>query len=250
MNNRLWIGLLVILATACRPGAERNPFDAKTVFSKTLNAAEQAGLDDQLGQLGVDVDQLQILLRGFKSEERLELWVKNASDPSYQFFKAYAFCTSSGTLGPKRQEGDLQIPEGVYHIDRFNPNSSYFLSLGLNYPNSSDKIRGHATQPGSDIFIHGKCVTVGCIPITDEWIRELYFLAETAKTNGQSKIPVLLFPFEMTTNKLRKYQSLHPKHSAFWAELLPVYAYFETHQHLPDWSVTSTGAYEIRSTGG
>lgn len=175
----------------------------------------------------------------------MELWVKNRSDQAFQHFKSYDFCTSSGTLGPKREEGDRQIPEGMYHIDRFNPNSSYFLSLGLNYPNLSDKIRGHATHPGSDIFIHGNCVTVGCIPITDEWIRELYLLAETAKANGQSKISVLLFPFEMTDQNQTTYARKNPEHRSFWEELRPIYQFFEEHSTVPDWEVDSQGHYQV-----
>ena len=55
------------------------------------------------------------------------------------------------------------------------------MSLGLNYPNASDKIISQKTDPGGDIYIHGSCVTVGCIPIQDFQIEEVYILAMGAK---------------------------------------------------------------------
>src|SRR5690606_11025729 len=98
----------------------------------------------------------------------------------FTLVKTYPVCSSSGLPGPKRKKGDRQTPEGFYHIDRFNPQSAFHLSLGINYPNSSDKILGHS-DPGGDIFIHGSCVTIGCVPLTDDLIKEVYVLAVEAK---------------------------------------------------------------------
>ena len=89
-----------------------------------------------------------IYLRIFKDEQILEVWTKRDVDKTYKKVCDYEFCATSGKLGPKRQEGDLQIPEGFYYIDRFNPNSNFFLSLGINYPNKSDKILGVKRQFG------------------------------------------------------------------------------------------------------
>ena len=83
----------------------------------------------------------------------------------------------SGTTGPKRLQGDFQVPEGFYHINEFNPNSNYHLSMGLNYPNSSDRILSDSLRPGGEIYIHGSCVSVGCIPLNDDEIEELYLIA-------------------------------------------------------------------------
>ncbi len=90
--------------------------------------------------------------------------------------------------------GDYQVPEGFYYINEFNPRSLYHLSLGLNYPNASDRMLCDMSQPGGDIYIHGSCVTTGCIPITDGQIEELYVLAAHAKDMGQDFIPVHIFP--------------------------------------------------------
>src|SRR6187431_1939904 len=81
-----------------------------------------------------------LFLRVFKKEQKIEVWVKEKERPTYALLRTYDFCSTSGMLGPKRQEGDLQIPEGIYYINHFNPLSNFHLSLGINYPNASDKI--------------------------------------------------------------------------------------------------------------
>ncbi len=119
-----------------------------------------------------------MVINAYKAEGKLEIWLKNDDDKVYQLFKTYDFCAHSGTLGPKVIEGDGQTPEGFYYINVFNPMSNFHLSLGVNYPNSVDYARtGKDRKPGSDIYIHGNCVTVGCIPLTDEKIKEVYLLA-------------------------------------------------------------------------
>ena len=114
--------------------------------------------------------------------------------------KAYEFTGFSGKIGPKLQEGDLQIPEGIYKIEYLNPNSSYHLSMKVNYPNAFDQRKGLSdgrSNLGSDIFIHGKNVTVGCIPIGDEGIEELFMLASKAIHKG---IDVIIAPRDFRKN--------------------------------------------------
>ena len=191
-------------------------------------------------------DKFQLFLRAFKKEEKLEVWVKENGKEIFALLHTYDFCTSSGTLGPKRKEGDLQIPEGVYHINHFNPLSNFYLSLGLNYPNPSDKILSHKTKPGGSIYIHGNCVTIGCIPITDEKIKELYVLAVEARNNGQEKIPVHVFPSRLETGvveSLVEEQKADEATSAFWKNLEPVYTDFQQSKKLKTVRVNSKGYY-------
>ncbi|MDK3017888.1 L,D-transpeptidase family protein [Pseudodonghicola flavimaris] len=88
-------------------------------------------------------------------------------------------------VGHKQIEGDGRTPEGSYLIDRRNPNSDFHLSLGISYPNSTDRARARAMgkSPGGDIFIHGQPVgyrpngrdwTAGCIAVQDTEIEEIY----------------------------------------------------------------------------
>ncbi len=180
-----------------------------------------------------------VFLRAFKSEKVLELWMNSGND--WILYDTYPICKVPGKPGPKKKEGDRQVPEGVYYINRFNPKSSYLLSLGINYPNEFDSSFADKANPGSDIFIHGKCVSVGCIPVTDDKIREIYILASEAKENGQDSIPVHIFPFRMTQENMQSMKSAHPEHSSFWDNLRPIYDYFEQNKKTPRLSITAEG---------
>lgn len=189
----------------------------------------------------IDSTNFELFLRAFKKEQLLEVWAKDKTAERFIKIQHYDFCTTSGVLGPKRQEGDYQIPEGCYWIDRFNPNSKFHLSLGLNYPNDSDRILGDTQRPGSDIFIHGGCASVGCIPITNPKIETLYALASEAQRLGQQKIQVHIFP----SNKMEKLLQNAGSNKAFWQNLLPIFNYFDTTNTLPKVWIKSNGAYAI-----
>lgn len=188
----------------------------------------------------------EILIWVDKEELKLEVWCKNPEDQNYRLFKVYDCCARSGILGPKVKEGDLQTPEGFYHISVFNPESSYHLSLGINYPNNVDLARtAKHDKPGGDIYIHGNCVTVGCLPLTDEKIEELYLLALFAKGGRRHDIPVYIFPFKMTAHKMKKYTKQFPQHEVFWQTLQPAYQHFEQYKTLPYISEVN-GTYLVR----
>ena len=187
----------------------------------------------------------EIFLQAFKEEAIIELWIKSMQDSVFQKAKTYDICYSSGRLGPKRKQGDHQVPEGIYHIDRFNPKSNYHLSLGINYPNKSDLIRGHQTKPGGDIFIHGNCVSIGCLPILDEPIEELYNIASNAKSNGQDQIPVWIFPFRMEEENVKGYGLEFIEHDSFWNEISLFYQYFKNDQLPPTFEIDEKGRYVL-----
>jgi murein L,D-transpeptidase YafK len=188
----------------------------------------------------------EIFIRAFKKEGTLEVWIKNNKDEKFQFLKEYKFTKFSGQLGPKRKQGDFQIPEGFYHIDRFNPLSKFYLSLGLNYPNESDKMLGDKESPGKDIFIHGGADSVGCIPIGDENIKELYILAIEAKNSGQNDIQVHIFPTRLRNEELEALNIKHEKEQelmSFWSNLKKGYDYFEKNKLLPKYRIGEKGEY-------
>jgi len=184
-------------------------------------------IESTLAQAGIQLQSVHLYLRAFKQAQKLEVWAKNKQEVGFKKLLTYDFCAFSGDLGPKRMEGDLQIPEGLYHINRFNPLSKFHFSLGLNYPNASDVKLGHPTKVGSDIFIHGGCASVGCIAITDDKIEELYILAELARKNGQKKIPCPIFPFPLTTENIQLYAPTYPNQVVFWKSLQLMYQEFE-----------------------
>jgi murein L,D-transpeptidase YafK len=190
-------------------------------------------------------------VRSFKYDSKMEVWVKSAHSEKFQLFKTYKVCALAGTLGPKRMMGDYQVPEGIYYINEFNPRSMYHLSLGLNYPNASDKILSDSLQPGGDIYIHGSCVTTGCIPVNDDQIEELYVLASLARGQGQDFIPVHIFPIQFNNQKsvdyLTKYLREFPEYKSMTEELMNVFEYFNRTQQLPVVSVNKKGSYRMEN---
>jgi murein L,D-transpeptidase YafK len=225
---------LILLLTMTIPALAQSGFKAEQLtFERVRTAYEQkwANLQNELKSAGIN-GTFKLYVAAYKSEGKLELWLKAGNQKAYKLFKTYNFCARSGTLGPKIKEGDLQTPEGFYYINVFNPKSNFHLSLGVNYPNPIDKLRSGKEKTGGDIYIHGNCVTVGCIPLTDEKIKEVYVLAVEAKNTGQEQIPVHIFPFKMTGGNLDKYLIRFPQHKGLWTNLQSGYKYFEKH-HIP-----------------
>ncbi len=213
---------------------------------KTAYEEKEGIVKQYFSEKNLSFMKFQLFIRAFKKEQALEVWIKEKGKEEFTLLHTYDFCTTSGELGPKRREGDLQIPEGVYHINHFNPQSNFFLSLGLNYPNTSDKILSHATKPGGSIYIHGNCVTIGCIPITDDKIKELYILAVEARNNGQEKIPVHVFPTRLdkeNVEKLIREYAPNTQVKTFWKNLEPVYQDFESTKKLKLVKVNKKGEY-------
>jgi len=169
---------------------------ADVVATLEENMREQWGHD----RIETLTDGGAMALLGFKAEQQLELW-KQGRDGSWQLVKRYPFTGTSGGPGPKRKRGDGQIPEGLYEIVSLNPNSRYHLSMELNYPNAMDRQQGEAEgreDLGDDIFIHGSAASIGCIPIGDPAIEEVFYLV--AK-NGIEKTTVILAPYDFRTKR-------------------------------------------------
>ncbi len=178
-----------------------------------------------------------IYIRAFKEHKELEVWVKNSNSDTFALFKTYPICAQAGVLGPKRQEGDRQVPEGLYFISDFNPNSNFYLSMLVSYPNYSDLLLGNKQSPGGEIYVHGNCVTVGCLPMGDDAIMEIYTLCLNARLNGQANIPIHIFPVRFNREGLnylgKKYENDYAK-QRFWINLKSAYDIFEkTHKLFP-----------------
>lgn len=242
MNKNYFYLLVVLLLVAFKVPSD---FKSEQLKNKRVKAAydeKEASVKQLL--LAKRINTVNIYLRVFKKERLVELWVKDAAQNKYNLLISYSFCQSSGTLGPKRREGDLQIPEGFYHINYFNPWSNFYLSLGINYPNASDSMLGEKGKLGGNIFIHGNCVTIGCIPITDDLIKELYVFAVEATNNGQLKIPVHIFPARLSDTAFGELTTtVSPNTRSFWANLKEGYDYFERNHSLPKVTVSGTGKY-------
>lgn len=187
-----------------------------------------------------------MFIRAFKKEALVEIWIKQKDSDQYALLQSYSICASSGTLGPKRKEGDLQVPEGIYEINHFNPQSNFHLSLGISYPNASDKILSDRKNPGGAIYIHGNCVTIGCIPLTDDIIKEVYIMAVEAHDGGQKKIPVHIFPSRMDEAGMQSLKNTYGTDRiliGFWENLQPIYKDFDATKKLKAVKVNNQGKY-------
>jgi len=117
-----------------------------------------------------------------KAERRLTLYRGG------QVLKIYPIVLGFAPAGDKAREGDGRTPEGVYRIDRRNRQSSFYLSLGIDYPRPDQRAaaRREGRHPGGDIFIHGQPHrrsgvpaipydwTAGCAALSNEQIAEIW----------------------------------------------------------------------------
>lgn len=73
-------------------------------------------------------------------------------------FRTFKIALGLAPDGDKEHEGDQKTPEGVYMLDARNPDSDYFLSIHISYPNNGDRAaaRSKGIDPGGAIMIHGQ----------------------------------------------------------------------------------------------
>jgi murein L,D-transpeptidase YafK len=193
----------------------------------------------------------QLYVRAFKHERELEVWAGPKAGPLVKV-KTYPFCAASGALGPKRRRGDLQVPEGFYALDLFNPASDYHLSVRVSYPNAADKrFGGRGIDLGDNIFVHGDCVSIGCIAIENGPIEELYLMALDTHARTRRHAPIHIFPRRLDDAglaALTQERAADDALVAFWRSLQPAYTLFEQSRRVPTTSVhPKTGTYVVKA---
>jgi murein L,D-transpeptidase YafK len=243
----LLLVIVVSLANSCFSQTSFNDYKRASFKTVDIFNRKEDSLRKEFDKKGFKWPAKYVYIRSFKYDAELEVWVKNDSKDQYKLFKTYKVCMQSGTMGPKRFQGDYQVPEGFYYINEFNPNSNYHLSLGLNYPNASDRILSDSLRPGGDIYIHGSCVSVGCIPLTDDQIEELYIITSYAKANGQDFIPVHVFPVRYNVKKSMDYLTMSSRNNQqlqkFAMQLREAFDRFEEKKQVPLVLVNKKGQY-------
>jgi len=190
------------------PGRSQQPISAATL-------AEMTKLDTTPSS--------PTLIRTYKKEAELEIW-KMKSDGQYALLKTYPMCRWSGQLGPKKREGDMQVPEGFYSIGpgQMNPNSHYYLSFNVGYPNAYDRSYG---RNGGNVMVHGVCSSAGCFSMTDDQVADIYAIVRESLSSGQREIQLQSYPFRMTAANMAKFR-LDPN-IAFWKNLKEGADHFE-----------------------
>jgi murein L,D-transpeptidase YafK len=185
-----------------------------------------------------------VLIRSFKKESELEIW-KKASNGQYALLKSYPMCRWSGQLGPKKREGDRQAPEGFYDITpaSMNPNSSFYLSFNMGFPNAFDRTHG---RTGAHLMVHGACSSAGCYSMSDDQIAEIYAIVREAHNGGQRAVQMQAMPFRMTAENLAKHR--YDANMPFWRNLKEGSDMFEVARVEPKVSVCQA-RYAFNRTG-
>lgn len=246
INIRLLKNLVCFLLLSAGAVAQPSFLKQQLKYPKVKQSYNEkwALISKNLKAKGIDSANYKVLIRLFKEEKLLEVWLKSKNADKYVQYGVYNICRSSGGLGPKRTEGDLQVPEGFYKVNFFNAFSDYYLGMQINYPNESDLILGKKPY-GGQIMIHGNCVTIGCVPITDDKIKEVYLLCLFSKGAGND-VAVDGYPFKLTEANMEKAQkNADKKLFDFWNNLKSVYDYFEKKHSIPVIGVEKQGLYKM-----
>ena len=209
-----------------------------------------AHLAAMFADAGVPYPARAIHLQAFKREGRLELWALPRADAAFRLVHTYPILRASGRLGPKRREGDGQVPEGFYVVDRFNPRSLFHLSLGLDYPNASDRLlTTDPAHPGSDVFIHGNAVSAGCLAMGDAAAEEIYLAAWDARDAAGGGPSVFIFPCRMDEANWQAVLAPacvgRPELQTLWSALRSGYDIFERTRQLPTIRTDAQGHYRV-----
>ncbi len=202
----LAVGLATMALAACSDYGGSLPKAMRPLDQKTQALIERKGMDLRAP----------ILIRIYKEDAKLEVWKLQKATNRYAFLKDFDICAWSGVLGPKVKEGDRQAPEGFYTIRpaQMNPDSNYYLSFNIGYPNEFDRSLG---RTGSELMVHGACSSAGCYSMTDDNIQEIYTLGRLAFQGGQREFQVEAFPFRMTPENMAKHRN--DPNIAFWMML-------------------------------
>ncbi|HET7715861.1 MAG TPA: murein L,D-transpeptidase family protein [Bauldia sp.] len=210
---------VAVLALAACTSESGVPKDIRPVSQKLVMQMKSEGMSETSP----------IFVRIFKEESQLEIW-KQQDNGKYGLLKTYDICKWSGVLGPKIKEGDRQAPEGFYTVTpaQMNPNSSYYLSFNIGYPNSYDRAHG---RTGTHIMVHGACSSAGCYSMTDEDAGEIFALARDAFKGGQREFQIQAFPFRMTPENIARHRG--DPNMDFWMNLKEGYDHFEVTRQAP-----------------
>lgn len=184
-----------------------------------------------------------VFLRAFKEEKQLELWIHSRETGKYELFRTWAIAALSGKPGPKLAEGDGQVPEGFYFVppSAMKPDSTFHLAFNIGFPNAYDLQHGRA---GTFIMVHGNCVSIGCLAMTDAVIEEIYTLCDAALAKGQKGFRIHIFPFRMTAERMEKEST--NEWIDFWNELRTGYDFFER-EHVPPDVTVENGKYRFKA---
>lgn len=150
----------------------------------------------------------------------LKVYANSAEDGAggdWKFVMQYTLAKLSGGPGPKLRAGDKQVPEGTYNVTFLHPQSKYWLSLGLDYPNAFDLARAREDKRrdlGGDIMIHGWWFSTGCVAVGNTAAEDLFVLAGDV---GREQVRVIISPVDFRRADRSSFRA--PRKPAWTAEL-------------------------------
>jgi hypothetical protein len=201
LMRRCFLFVLLINSICCHAMGPKLNWD--TAVENAINrygSPEEPKLINWFKHSGVAYPPRELALLAFKQERVLQLWARD-ENTSWHYIHAYPLTAFSGRLGPKLKEHDLQIPEGLYRLTSLNPFSSMHLSMMIDYPNGFDRLqasRDGRNHLGSNIFLHGKSLSVGCLAVGNKAIDQLFLLVHRV---GLSHVRLIISPNDLRRGK-------------------------------------------------
>ncbi len=231
----LFLVVLICTTSLARAGNVIEPPAPQTAAEEALSPLE-ADLAANGFRLGAPA-----FIRILKADSSLEVWMLKGA--RFELYRSFSVCKWSGELGPKLFEGDRQSPEGVYFITGGDliVNARWHRAMNVGFPNPRDRALG---LTGSGILIHGKCSSIGCFALTDEHVQDVYEIVEAALEAGQPRVPVHIYPFALTREKLAGVAGA--EWSDFWKELKRGHDLF-LRDGLPPRTYVCNGRYAFQS---
>ncbi len=226
------------------------------LFDQYLNSNNKNQLPYLLRKNSLEYQDLDILFVVYKSELEFQVWAKKRTiNSAYILIASYPITDPTvAKLGPKSRFGDSLTPEGIYSVDFYSSFrwSDYYLAFRVSYPNKFDHARRDfwnvGGKAGGDINIHGCCLSIGCIPLGNPAIEEVFFLARTNQSNG-SDISIIIFPFKFNNKVLKDHHygdsRIKSWNKDFWNSLEDLHKYFKKYNKIPDFTINHNTGYYI-----
>ena len=230
---------MLSVAPALGQSSAATAADVRQRFTRTFKTAQLPG---DLAAIGARLG-APMLLRVFKQEREVEVWVQPEDQQTFVLFRIFPICFYSGKLGPKVKEGDMQSPEGFYFVGpaQMRAKSQYHRAIDFAFPNDYDAAQGYT---GTELLIHGNCVSSGCYAMTDPFVEQLYELGSATAATAAQGFWIHAFPFHMTAEALAEQQD--SPWFGFWQQLKAGYDAFET-SRIPPHIRVDGGRYVVAS---
>ncbi len=222
---------------------------AETPRSRAIVAETSRRLAPDLATAGLVCGD-PVVLRLFKEEGELEVWMKPSREPLYTLFKIHRIAAAAGRPGPKLREGDGQAPEGFYALvpAGLSPGTRHHLGLDFGYPNELDRALG---RTGGEMMIHGGESAAGSFALAPAAIEEVYTLVEGALRGGQESVPVHLLPFRLTDARMDEIVRQRSPWTEHWINLKEGYDFFENVRLPPATAaVAGRNVFRLARAGG